>query len=72
MIPLVEMTRTLPMKIHDGVVSTTTQVWETLAAANDGDFGRLRALVGECPQLLTCQYNYTPPLHFARRTRASW
>src|SRR5262249_20845080 len=29
-----------PMELHDGVVSTTTDVWNMLAASRDGDLGR--------------------------------
>jgi len=67
MIPPVEMRRTLPMTLHDGVVSTTTRVWEMLCACRDGDLDRVSELISEQPQLSTCQFNYTPPLHFAVR-----
>jgi len=55
------------MKLHGGVVSTTTEVWEMLCAGRDGDLDRVMQLAARCPQLATCQYNYTPPLHFAVR-----
>jgi ankyrin repeat protein len=67
MIQPIEMQRTLPMTLHGGVVSTTTRVWEMLCASRDGDLDRVMQLVSEQPQLSTCQYNYTPPLHFAVR-----
>lgn len=38
-----------------------------LRAASDGDMNRVTELVGQCPALATCQYNYTPPIHFAVR-----
>jgi hypothetical protein len=63
----VEMQRSLPMKLHDGVVSTTTKVWEMLCASRDGDLDRVLQLISEQPELSTCQFNYTPPLHFAVR-----
>lgn len=61
----VEMRASRPMQLHEGVWSTTTRVWETLWAAATGDLGSLDRLVTECPQLATCQYNYTPPIHLA-------
>jgi hypothetical protein len=67
MIQPIEMQRTLPMTLHGGVVSTTTRVWEMLCASREGDLDRVMQLVSEQPQLSTCQYNYTPPLHFAVR-----
>jgi hypothetical protein len=38
---LAQMRETRPMHLHDGVVSTTTDVWAVLTAANDGDLERL-------------------------------
>ncbi len=67
MVQPIEMQRTLPMTLHDGVVSTTTQVWEMLCASRYGDLDRVMQLISEQPQLSTCQYNYTPPLHLAVR-----
>jgi uncharacterized protein len=66
-IRLAEMKRTLPIELHGGVRSTTTQVWEMLTASRDGDLDRVRSLIETCPALSSCQYNYTPPLHFAVR-----
>src|SRR5262252_343396 len=67
MILPVEMTKTLPMELHDGAVSTTTDVWNMLAASQDGDFERVKELAQRCPALITCQYDYTSPLHLAVR-----
>jgi ankyrin repeat protein len=67
MIQLAEMRETRPMTIHDGVVSTTTDVWDMLSAARDGDLARVKELAQRCPALLTCQYDYTAPLHLAIR-----
>src|SRR5262252_10495482 len=67
MILPVEMTKTLPMELHDGAVSTTTDVWNMLAASQDGDFERVKELAQRCPALITCQYDYTAPLHLAVR-----
>lgn len=61
------MKETHPIKLHAGGVSTTTEVWNTLSASFDGDVSRVTALVESNPQLLTCQYDYTSPLHLAVR-----
>jgi ankyrin repeat protein len=55
------------MELHDGVVSTTAEVWEMLCASRDGDLDRVRRLIERCGALRTCQYDYTSPLHFAVR-----
>jgi hypothetical protein len=67
MIQPVEMRRTLPMTLHGGTSSTTTEVWEMLVASRDGDLDRVMRLLEQRPELSTCQYNYTPPLHLAVR-----
>jgi hypothetical protein len=67
MIQPVEMRKTLPMTLHGGAVSTTTEVWEMLRVSREGDLDRVMQLVSQRPELATCQFNYTPPLHFAVR-----
>lgn len=67
MIQPVEMRNALPMQVHGGVWSTTTEVWDTLVASRDGNLDRVRHLCSRCAELSSCQYNYTPPLHFAVR-----
>lgn len=62
-----EMKKTRPMKLHGGVVSTTTDVWNMLVACQAGDLSRVKELAQGCPALLTCQYDYTSPLHLAVR-----
>jgi ankyrin repeat protein len=62
-----ELKQTLPMELSDGIVSTTTYVWEILLASRDGDLQRVKELVDECPGLIYAQYNYAPPIHFAVR-----
>ena len=62
-----EMQQTHPIKLHDGGVSTTTEVWNMLSASFDGDVERVPALVDSNTRLLTCQYDYTSPLHLAVR-----
>jgi ankyrin repeat protein len=67
MIQPVEMRKPLPMMLHGGVRSTTNEVWEMLLASRNGNLDRVTQLVSQRPGLSTCQYNYTPPLHFAVR-----
>jgi uncharacterized protein len=62
-----EMKTARPMRLHDGVVAATTDVWNMLTAARDGDLRRVQAFAEQCPALLTCQYDYTCPLHLAVR-----
>jgi uncharacterized protein len=67
MIPLAEMRETRPMKLHGDVISTTTDVWSMLGASKEGNLERVKELAKHCPALLTCQYDYTAPLHLAVR-----
>jgi ankyrin repeat protein len=67
MIQPLEMKESRPIKLHDGGVSTTTDVWNMLSASFDGDLDRVQALADRSPRLLTCQYDYTSPLHLAVR-----
>lgn len=41
-------------------------VWAMLRASRDGDLAQVKALARR-PALVRCEYNYTPPLHFAVR-----
>ena len=65
MLQPLEMRATRPMRIHDGVLTTTTDVWSMLMASRSGDLDRVKELAARCPALLTCQYDYTAPLHLA-------
>ncbi len=67
MIQPIEMKLSLPMKLANGVISTTAKVWDILTASKNGDLQKVKALVDECPELAYAQYNYTPPIHFAVR-----
>lgn len=67
MIQPAEMKISRPMELHDGVISTTTDVWSMLTASADGDLDRVKELAQHCRALLTCQYDYTAPLHLAVR-----
>src|SRR2546421_4340285 len=42
-------------------------VWTMLCASRAGDLNRVKALGSSRPELLRCEYNYTPPIHFAIR-----
>jgi ankyrin repeat protein len=66
MIQPFEMRKTRPIKLHGGA-STTTDVWQMLVASQRGELDRVKELAERCPALLTCQYDYTSPLHFAVR-----
>lgn len=67
MIQPFELRRRLPMKLHNDAVATTTEVWEMLVAASEGELEKIQALSSGNPDLLTCQYDYTCPLHLALR-----
>jgi uncharacterized protein len=67
MIQPLEMKKTRPIKLHVGGVATTTEVWTMLTASRDGDLARVKELARRCSALLTCQYDYTAPLHLAVR-----
>lgn len=62
-----EMKLDLPMRLSNGVVSTTTKVWDILMASYEGDLARVRSHVADCPELAYAQYNYAPPINFAVR-----
>lgn len=62
-----ELKHTLPMSLSNGVMSTTTKVWEILVASRHGSLETVKRLVDECPELIYAQYNYTPPIHLAVR-----
>lgn len=62
-----ELKLKLPVKLFNGVMSTTSKVWDILIASKNGDLSAVKKLVSECPQLIYAQYNYTPPIHFAVR-----
>lgn len=62
-----ELRLDLQMELCNGVMSTTSKVWQVLAASKSGDTESVARLVAECPELIYAQYNYTPPIHFAAR-----
>ena len=62
-----ELKLELPMEVANGVLSTTTKVWNILVASKNGDLEAVKKMVDESPELIYAQYNYTPPIHFAVR-----
>jgi ankyrin repeat protein len=42
-------------------------VWRMLCASRGGNLSLVQELVSRRPELVRCEYNYTPPLHFAVR-----
>ena len=42
-------------------------IWQVLTAARDGDTERLRAMLADDASLVSAEFWYTPPLHFAVR-----
>jgi hypothetical protein len=67
MLQPVELRITLPMELHGGTYTTTTDVWHMLAASRAGDLERVKSLVAVTPGLVRCEHNYMPPLHLAVR-----
>src|SRR5438309_2149991 len=63
----VEMKKPYPIELHDGGVATTVDVWNMLTASRDGDLEQVNGLAASNPGLLTCQFDYTSPIHFAVR-----
>ena len=62
-----ELKKNLPVELSNGVIATTTEVWNILVATKNGDVDRVKKLVEGCHELIYAQYNYTPPIHFAAR-----
>ena len=42
-------------------------VWAMFCASRAGDLDRVKALASSRPELIRCEYNYTPSIHFAVR-----
>ena len=42
-------------------------VWNMFQASWNGDLDQVKALVSRRRELAVCEYNYTPPIHFAVR-----
>ena len=67
MIQPVEIRANLPVKLRQGALTTTSDVWRMLSACREGDCARVHALLDRCPHLVLCDYNYMSPLHLAVR-----
>ena len=67
MLAPIEMRRALPMTLHGSGVTMTTEVWSMLVASEAGDLELVARLVAHRPELRTCQFHYTSPLHLAVR-----
>ncbi len=67
MIQPIELKKELPVKLSNGVMSTTRKVWEMLNVSKTGNLNTIQKLVEDCPELIYAQYNYTPPIHLAVR-----
>ncbi len=63
----VEMNERYEIELHDGGVATTIDVWEMLNASIAGDLNHVMALANLHPGMISCQFDYTSPLHFAVR-----
>lgn len=60
-----ELEGSRPISVHGGKASTTDKVWAALAAARSGEIAGLDALINSEPELATCMYDYTTPMHMA-------
>jgi ankyrin repeat protein len=63
----VELSAGHRFKLADGTDATTDDVFAMFVAARDGDIEAVKRLVARNPPLVTVEYNYTPPIHFAVR-----
>lgn len=63
----VELRAVLPMELQDGQYSTTSAVWQMLAATRAGDLAQVKTLVQAEPGLVRCEHNDMPPLQLAVR-----
>src|ERR1700742_4549052 len=60
--PALQTTDYLPWSRGRGV-----DVWEMFVAAMNGDLPTIERLVARDPGLVSCEYEYLTPLHFAMR-----
>ena len=67
MIKPVELRETKPVTLLNGDVASNADVWEMLSAAREGNLQKIKDLSSRSPGLVTCEYNYTPPIHFSVR-----
>lgn len=62
-----ELKTNFPVELSNGVISSTTMVWQVLLASRNGDLSTVIKLIDVCPELAYAQYNYAPPIHLAVR-----
>jgi ankyrin repeat protein len=62
-----EFQTTKPTTLPNGDTVSNADVWEMLSAARDGNLETIKELTKRSPGLVTCEFNYTPPIHFAVR-----
>ena len=55
------------IKVHDDKLALTADVWAMLTAAAEGNLETVKTLGSHQRELLSCQYDYTSPLHLAVR-----
>ena len=67
MLKPVEFQTVKPVTLRNGDTVSNSDVWEILCAARDGDLEKIKRLTKESPGLISCEFNYTPPIHFAVR-----
>ena len=67
MIQPIEFATTTVEELPGGYTSTSTEIWQMFNACRAGNLDSVRHLVERCPGLINCEYNYTPPIHFAVR-----
>ena len=67
MIQPIEFRTTAPEQLPGGYTSTTTEIWQMFQACREGELSVVQHLVEPCPGLVHCDFNYTPPIHFAVR-----
>jgi len=58
---------TKPQERLGGHFYSTAEIWQMFSACRAGDLEEVRHLVERCSGLVHCEYNYTPPIHFAVR-----
>ena len=69
MLKPVEFQTIKPTTLPNGDTVSNQDVWEMLCAAWDGDLEKVKELAAQSPGLVACEFNYTPPIHFAVRER---
>lgn len=63
----VELSPGRRFKLADGTDVPTDDVFAMFVASRDGDIASVKRLAARNPPLVTVEYNYTPPIHFAVR-----